>query len=193
MKLSGLFPNPKRNPLGKKKNVWLLIEAFMARNLAYQWEVLTFDASIMRVVFLHSIGREEIYFTVVSRWHCTMYKQNYVGPQHWWKEIHISEAEGILRKSLKVALWGARCLEFRWGKKTEPLMGKFTFSFDKFLSRILKTNDEKISALFFFKSKNKLKWCRVLPKAKELISSKFFLVLFFLLAIKRGNSLRNKS
>ena len=39
----------------------------MARNLAYQWEVLTFDASIMRVVFVHSIGREEIYLTVVSR------------------------------------------------------------------------------------------------------------------------------
>ena len=34
----------------------------MASNLGHQWEVLT---SIMRVVILHSVGREETHFTVV--------------------------------------------------------------------------------------------------------------------------------
>ena len=53
----------------------------MASNLGYQWEVLTFDQSIMRVDLLHSIGREETHFTVTLHG-----KQNGVGPRYSWEE-----------------------------------------------------------------------------------------------------------
>ena len=42
----------------------------IARNLVHQWEVLTFDPSIMRVVIFHSLGREETHFAVT----CTVNK-----------------------------------------------------------------------------------------------------------------------
>ena len=36
----------------------------LARNLGHQWEVLTYDPSIMKFVILHSIGRKETHSAV---------------------------------------------------------------------------------------------------------------------------------
>lgn len=47
----------------------------VARNLGHLWEVLTFDRSIMRVVILQPIGREQ---TRISPWHRTMSKMRSV-------------------------------------------------------------------------------------------------------------------
>ena len=72
-------------------------------------------------------------------------------------------------------------------------MSKFTFSFDKVLSRILKRDVKKIINLFVLKTKKTSAEImeKSYVKAKELISGKVseFNVS---LTVKHGSSLRNK-
>ena len=72
-------------------------------------------------------------------------------------------------------------------------MSKFTFSFDKVLSRILKRDVKKIINLFVLKTKKTLAeiMAKSYVKAKEVISGKVS-ECHVSLAVKHENFLRNK-
>ena len=78
----------------------MLCKSFLARNLGHQWEVLTFDPSIMRVVIFHSFGREETHFAVT----CTVNKMASIRGTRRKRSIgffaalnNISVSEAVLR------------------------------------------------------------------------------------------------
>ena len=77
----------------------MLCKSWPENDLGHQWEVRTFDTSIMRVVIFHSFGREETHFAVT----CTVNKMASIRTRgrrsigFFAALNNISVSEGVLR------------------------------------------------------------------------------------------------